>query len=260
MNTVLILIGLALLFIIFNRSSIMEKFDNSSNIQLTDLATYQCNYLGEEAKKIDVFMDSCNAPNRGEGQRETINNKWACVDNVNRKIFNDREKNLWCTAKDNKPFVSTMNMTITGNSEPTNDHDINAVYNVVPFPTNMNQDDFPSLNKANRTFSEGGEPSTLKGESDKVNFNGQLNVPISSKIDTRDNSDVFIEGTEQSKQLTYNQFVEQTMEPNLDTMPNFINNVNVETRAHGMLNKYELLGPPFSTGFDASINHLYATI
>ena len=264
MNTFILLIGLALLFIVLYRST-TEHFDNSSNIPLTDLAAYQCDYLTNEAKKIDVFMDSCNAPNRGEGQRETINDKWACVDNVNRQIFNDRERNLWCTAKDNKPFVSTMNMTVTGNSEPTNDHDINAVYDVVPFPQNMVQTDFSSLNKPNRTMSE----------SDQVNFNGQFNQPIrpnvvatesnsvpvpASNVSIKEHFDVSIEGEVDSKHVSYSEFLAQTMGSNLATISNFNNNVNTETYAHGMLNKYELLNPPLGTGIDASINHLYAKI
>ena len=69
-----------------------------------------------------------------------------------------------------------------------------------------------------------------------------------------------IEGEVDSKQVSYSEFLAQTMGPNLATIPNFNNTVNVVTHAHGMLNKYELLNPPLGTGIDASINHLYAKI
>jgi len=218
---IIVLVVFALLYLL---SSIKEHFDNTSNIQLKDLAAYQCKHLTEEEKKIQVYMESCNSPNKAGGTREEINDKRQCVDNNNRKIFNDRDRDLWCAAKDDKPFVSPVNMKVSPNPVPDNDHDIEATNKITTLPINMIQNDFDSLNNP-------------RSSQEKVVDDQQLEDP-------------------------------KPLAPATPTMPisltesvsNFPNQINTVVRASGMLNKYDLLKPPYLQGVDSGISMLYSEV
>jgi len=212
---IIVLVVLALLYLL---SSIREHFDNTSNIQLKDLAAYQCKHLTEEEKKIQVYMESCNSPNKADGRREEINDKRQCVDNNNRKIFNDRERDLWCAAKDDKPFVSPVDMKVSPNPVPDNDHDIEATNKITTLPIDMIQNDFDSLNNP-RSGQE-------KVEAPKPLAPASPTMPIS---------------------LT-------------ESVSNFPNQINTVVRASGMLNKYDLLNPPYLQGVDSGISMLYSEV
>jgi hypothetical protein len=219
-------------------SAVKEHFDNTSNIQLKDLAAYECKHLGEEAKEINKYMSSCNAPNKGQGQRETINDKWQCVDNVNRKIFNDRERDLWCAAKDDKPFVSNLDFKVSPVPAPQNDNDIEATSKVSTIPIGMIQNDFDSLNKARQNLP------------DPVNFNGKINKPLAPA-----SPDFPLNLSVTSKEHFGSESEAKSKSPS-----NFVNDINTEVVASGMLNKYNLFRPPYLEGVDASISRLYSEV
>ena len=222
MNTLIILaIAALVLFLLFNSSN-KEHFDNTTKLAWTDLAASQCSQLTEESNKIDKLMDSCNVPDKGEGQRAKINDKRNCVDNVNRQINNDRDRNLWCAAKDSKPFVSSSSMDVAGKGVPADSHEIPSVYDFKPFPKNVVQSDFSSLNN----------------ERSEVPHTAIVTVPVSS------------ETMPTNEQLTVNP----------EVTPNFEVNVNTEVNAIGMLDKYSLLKPPFLEGVDASVKHSFASL
>ena len=248
----LIIIVLAVLIILYLTSAVKEHFDNTSNIQLKDLAAYECKHLGEEAKEINKLMSSCNAPNKGQGQRETINDKWQCVDNVNRKIFNDRERNLWCAAKDDKPFVSNLDFKVSPAPAPQNDNDIEATSKVSTIPIGMIQNDFDSLNKSRNQ----------NMESQSVNFNGQLNtptkpIPESPKPLAPASPDFPLNLSVASKEHFGSASEAETK---IKSPSNFVNDINTDVIASGMLNKYDLFRPPYLEGVDASIRRIYSEV
>ena len=245
---IIVIIIIVALFLLF-KSYIIENFNNADKFTWTDIATTQCNALTEEAKVIDTYMDSCNNTNP-TGQRQRLNDKWACVDNVNREINNTREKNLWCKAKDNQSYISELSMNITGNPISGNPHDLKSAFDFAPFEAGIADTDFYSLDKENKSV---------------INSNADLVESILSPISTVSTSTPIISSSSSSSIASTNDLTNIT---NSDVLSSTISlkehfdfdNVNSIIRASGDIEKYRLLNAPFLDGNDESEKHLFASI
>lgn len=94
MKLIIILIAIIILYYYLNLPQ-SEHFTQFAPIDWATVSKGRCQELKNEMKEIETTLHVCSAPDN-YGQRDNINNKVACIDAVNRQIFNSRESSSWC--------------------------------------------------------------------------------------------------------------------------------------------------------------------
>lgn len=101
---ILIVVILGLVFLYLKSNSNTENFEQFAPINWSTLSNDRCKELKDEMTEIQTTLQSCTAQSTS-GQRDELNNKRACIDAVNRKIFVDRESASWCASAEGKKTV-----------------------------------------------------------------------------------------------------------------------------------------------------------
>jgi hypothetical protein len=96
MNPILIVIIILTLYYLCKNNT-AESFSQFAPVDWKKESAARCTALKGNAKEIQSNLQSCSATDM-YGQRDSINNKIACLDAINRQIFNDRESGSWCAS------------------------------------------------------------------------------------------------------------------------------------------------------------------
>ena len=99
MKLIVIFIVIAILYYYLNSNQ--EHFVQFAPIDWATVSKSRCQELKNEMKEIKTTLQACSVSDQ-VGQRDNMNNKVACIDAVNREIFNSREGASWCANADGK--------------------------------------------------------------------------------------------------------------------------------------------------------------
>lgn len=106
-----------------NNDTVSENFTVPVGSQWQQISQNQCDYLKERIVDPQRLMDeNCDIPDTIK-ERDAINHGVTCLNNVNRKIFNDREQKSWCAAangemSDDIGFYSAQSNHVVNNETP----------------------------------------------------------------------------------------------------------------------------------------------